>query len=220
MRFLLTILGIFALAELHQCRSITGKNRLNDDIRDFVKLVPTDKIREITRKHFVENPDFRSAIVYLESPEGEFFLMAVTMVLGETEEHANFKRYLVESGLNVADLPKGLINSDFFKDLDFKGLKESDKPNTSGFDRFLDDIRAALPWDEIKELYREKLEESPEYANFVERMSSPEAREVAEKFVKSPVMSALTEKLEEHGILALKFMKMQASIVLPELEMN
>jgi len=49
--------------------SDTGTHRLHDGLKEFMALVPTDKVLEIALDYLANDPELHEAFVYIQSEE-------------------------------------------------------------------------------------------------------------------------------------------------------
>lgn len=164
---------------------------LGDDLWDFLEILPFWELRDIICK-YRDDEEVRYVIDYLRSEEWAELVEEVS----QNPKWISFKDYLNEAGIDIEliiTIIHNLINN--------TNLCE-DEPVASGrsFREFLDEVLEALPREELKELFYEKLENSCYFQVFYRKISSDGARELVEEVLALEEVQRILAKLEEFGV--------------------
>jgi len=150
-----------------------------DEIMDFVKLIPVDLIAEIISKYTLEDEKVQNALLYLSSSEFHFTLRNAEAL----KEFKTLVVYLEKAGLSVIDLIKTheTIGTKGYVPPKIESIFESQigiQKIDDGMKGLLLDIYDVLPIDKMAALYEEKLQNSKVFADFVEKIKSPEMQKI------------------------------------------
>ncbi|XP_069704566.1 uncharacterized protein [Periplaneta americana] len=185
---ILTVLGVtFG-------KSLPTRN-LQDDLNDFLALVPVDEITAIVMDYLANDAEVQEAVVYLQ---GEEFHKIVLTVEG-LQEFRNFVQFLEDHGLDAV----GYINqlhSVLGWDPYVPPSQRKHARRGVGVDGLIDDIIAILPIDDLKALFLEKLETSPDFKAFYDAVRSPEFQSIVQTLNAMPEYQDLLQKLRDKGV--------------------
>lgn len=137
------------------------RNNLQQDLLDFVQIMPMADFRIVMTKHLKNDPQFQSLVRFFQSDEWQNMCRSIR----ETDEVIELKQYLNEAGLNV-DLVMAFAR-EFLMDVKVK--KSNAHPSAR---KFLKDMGAVIPRDKIMALLKEKMETSVHFRDFYDKISS------------------------------------------------
>lgn len=166
-------------------RSLTG------DFLDFLLLLPVDDLKEIACS-YKDDEEVVYVLNYLRSDEWAALMAEV----GSNEIWISFKEYLNDAGVNV-DLIVAFIHA-----LIQNGFCDDARAviGNRSFKDFLDAELDALPKEELKALWYDKLENSPEFKEFYDKISSDKARELVDDVLALEEVQKIIAKLVEFGV--------------------
>ncbi|XP_049774591.1 uncharacterized protein LOC126162248 isoform X14 [Schistocerca cancellata] len=189
---LFAILGITAAKAVPVHRVNTHTRDLQDDLNDFLALIPIDEIVNIVLNHLANDPEVQAVVEYVLSDDFKSIVLAIDAL----PEYIDFLNYLQESGLDVYKYVNILH--------DFLGLPQLTPPSklrrTRSIRSMVDEILAILPLDELQALFYEKLETSPDFKELYDRIRSPEFQSIVETLNSLPEYQELLQKLRDAGI--------------------
>ncbi|KAJ4440685.1 hypothetical protein ANN_08833 [Periplaneta americana] len=175
-------------------KSLPTRN-LQDDLNDFLALVPVDEITAIVMDYLANDAEVQEAVAYLQ---GEEFHKIVLTVEG-LQEFGNFVKFLEDHGLDAV----GYINqlhSVLGWDPYVPPSQRKHARRGVGVDGLIDDIIAILPIDDLKALFQEKLETSPDFKAFYDAVRSPEFPSIVQTLNAMPEYQDLLQKLRDKGV--------------------
>ncbi|XP_032683767.1 protein G12 [Odontomachus brunneus] len=175
-----------------------GVQDLTEDFRDFLALIPQDKLIALAIKYMSEDKDFQGMIAYFQSEEF---------------------RGLVK---NVEDMPKVLelifkvhsMGVDIYtyinKMNDMLHLPHIEPPTkaqfyakdceNNGIRKFLDEAEALIPFDKMKALYDEKMKNSESWKKLINELKSDEFQQIVNDVFKLQAVKDLVNKAKEQCI--------------------
>ncbi|XP_049827127.1 uncharacterized protein LOC126266714 isoform X6 [Schistocerca gregaria] len=171
-----------------------SSRNLQDDLNDFLALIPVDEIVNIVLTYVANDAEVQAALQYLMSDEFE----SIVVYVDQQPELYDLLNFLESSGLD----PYGFLNMIH----DFLGIPQITKPasrmrrSSRSLKSMLDEILAILPVDELKALYNEKLETSPDFAELINRLSSDEFHQLVLRVLELDAMQNLIQMLRDAGI--------------------
>ncbi|KAK0075276.1 hypothetical protein PV325_007133, partial [Microctonus aethiopoides] len=169
---------------------------LKDDVHDFISLISIDKVAKITIKYILNDAEVHTAIEYIESQK----LENLVVKLQKDPEVYELLKYFVDSGADIISIIK--IFNEFLDFPPYQFPKKINRDNavTNGVQGMLNEIRAILPYDQIKIMYNKKLRESQEFRYFIERIEDPAFQKIVDKIVVNDNVLELGYQAELHGI--------------------
>ncbi|XP_068083479.1 uncharacterized protein [Anabrus simplex] len=198
MKFALVILATIGLA----CGSVLRPQPrdIHQDIQDFLALIPTQEILNILFDHLANDAEFQDGVAYLQSDE---FKQALTVVEGKQElkallddlEGYDLRAYEFMNTIN------GLVG--------IPPIQPKHSRHTRSVKEIVDEIRAVLPKEEIKALYDEKMQNSPDFNKVITHLQSAEFKQIVDTFRSVPEEQVLERKLEEYGITVDEIINLQ-----------
>lgn len=175
---------------------------LQEELLDFIKLVPAEQFLDIVLKYVNEDEKVRHAFQYLFTPQFHNLVRAVEAL----KEHQALVVFVQKAGLNVIE---GI--QQFHRSI---GMEEYVPPELEnllahkaglqkvgdGMKGMLKDLWAILPLDEIDALYQEKMRISLVFSEFIEKMSSPEMQEIITNLYNHPIYKIALAKTRAQGL--------------------
>ncbi|XP_011299770.1 uncharacterized protein [Fopius arisanus] len=166
---------------------------LHDDLADFIALIPHHEIVEIVLEYMEKDDDVRKAVEYIQSAE----FRQLVKIVEEMDDVKNFYNYLQESGLNIYDAINKLHDFIGLAPITHQGLSRG---ITGGLNGMIQDIKAILPLDKIKDLYYEKMATSPAFKKLIERLHSPKFQAVVDKLYANKEFQEILKAARVAGI--------------------
>lgn len=188
MKLILVVLAFVGL-------SCASTYNLRQDIDDFLALIPKDKIREIYVK-YQGDPDIQKVVAYLKSKD----FAAVAHIVAGVDEVKDLVNYLESKDIHVVALLNKLA--------DLLGLphwpgsfmaQPYPRQNRSWRD-FIDEIKAALPMEDLINLAVDKLANSPDFQELFEKISSVDYQKLHDNALKHPEIVDMITRLEAMGV--------------------
>ncbi|XP_055690498.1 protein G12-like [Lutzomyia longipalpis] len=192
---LFAIIATVAASQAFTVEKISTRG-LDQDFQDFLDLVPVEAIIKLAVDYLGSDKEFQAAYAYLASPEFAK-LWEGFFKLNDVKECAKF---LQAAGLDVYDLLNqfgGLFN--------LPPVKPSIVRRGSGLEGFLNDVLALLPKDKLVALFKEKLQTSPEFKAFVDKVTSPEFEKLTQNVLNNKEFQDYLKELKAHGFDLKKF---------------
>ncbi|KYN04359.1 PREDICTED: uncharacterized protein LOC108772659 [Cyphomyrmex costatus] len=181
--------------------TVYQERTLEDELMDFVNLLPVDQITEIVLKYVAQDEKVQHSLKYLYTPEFHSNLRDVEAL----KEHQVLVVYLEKAGLKVTDYIKK-----FHKDI---GMEDYVPPKIQsifkseigiqkigdGIKGMLKDIYDIIPLDKIEAVYNEKLQNSKVFADFIEKITSSEFQKLANDLYVNPTLQNCLTNAKENG---------------------
>ncbi|XP_055608935.1 protein G12-like isoform X2 [Uranotaenia lowii] len=172
-------------------------HQLQQDIMDFIDLVPFDDVHSLMQYYYHYDPEVESAFDYVSSED----YSQIKVEIMKLNEVRDFRRYLDGIGFSVEVVWKELTErfqvDDIFAEPD--DSIRSLNLTTHGLNGMVDDILALLPQDEIILLFFDKLETSNDFSYFFEQIGSGEFENVLNMLQSSQQLRTLLWRLQRHG---------------------
>ncbi|XP_050092622.1 protein G12 [Anopheles aquasalis] len=181
----------------HQEEQQEQHHQLQQDLMDFIDLVPFEEVRQLMQYYYHYDVEVESAFDYVSTED----YTQIRQDIANLGEVRTFRRYLDSIGCSVEQLWKEL-NARFDADDIFAEPDESLRKlnlTTRGLNGLVDDILALLPQDEIILLFFDKLETSNDFSYFFEQIGSGEFENVLNTLQSSQQLRILLWKLQQHG---------------------
>lgn len=163
---------------------------LLEDLLEFLALVPVDKIQAITEDHLQNDADFCRVVTYLQGDDWKNLVATVQA----REEVQELNKYLTDAGL-----PVDIINAIIVELIDEAKCTASGT-GTGSLRSFLDEIEAALPVDELKKLLEDKLQNSADFQELYNKISSQKAHDLVNEIRALAEVQEIIARLKELGV--------------------
>lgn len=199
MKFALALLAIVATATAKIEIPNFGKGELHKDIQDFLNLMPVDQIVAITLKYVGEDAEFQNMLKYFK---GEEFKGLVKDVEGLPEVR-ELMNYLEKAGIymyKMVNRLNDLLGLDHLTPPQILSLLEGNDQATKGIRGYIDEIEAILPVEKLRTLYKQKLETSKAFADFVNQLKSPNFQKIVNSVYANEKFKNLLSKAAKAGI--------------------
>lgn len=187
----LAILGVATAASVSGNGKAATKS-LEDDLNDFVALFDGAALLEVVLPYLAEDEEVQEVLYYLSSEEFKSLVLAVEAV----PEYIAFLDYTQAAGLDVykwVDLIHTVIGLEPL-------TRSTSVRNGKGIAGLIDDVLALVPREELKALYLEKLETSPEFAEFAAQVNSDEFQVIVNAVKENPEFQNLRAALASKGV--------------------
>uniref|UniRef100_UPI00035AC992 Green fluorescent protein n=1 Tax=Blattella germanica TaxID=6973 RepID=UPI00035AC992 len=183
------------LLEFVTAAGIAAARNLQDDLQDFLALIPVDQIIAIATDYLANDAEVQAAVAYLQSDEFETIVVA----LDALPELQNFLNFLEANGLNAIDFLNGIHDLLGIPHIPVSGRKYHIRRGV-GITGLIDDVLAILPIEDLKALFNEKLETSPDFLALYNAIRSPEFQSIVQTLNAMPEYQNLLQKLREKGV--------------------
>ncbi|XP_062541983.1 uncharacterized protein LOC134209980 [Armigeres subalbatus] len=204
MKAIFVLTALVAVATASSIPAAAPPSRtLEDDLQDFLNLLPVDKLTDLVVRYFTTDKEFQEAFAYLQGAE----FAAVWNQFFALKEVKDVLNYLEEAGLAVYDLLNQVADFLGLNHVTPKGVKSLRAGGLSGF---VDDALALLPLKELKALYEEKLKTSPEFKALFDKLFSSDFQKLVDFYQNSKEAQAMVQKLRDHGVDVDKFFELVA----------
>ncbi|XP_034180981.1 uncharacterized protein LOC117604709 [Osmia lignaria lignaria] len=176
MKFAFALVAVLALASPLQAYNVprTGSGVLANEIQEFVDLVPTKEIMNIVLRYIATDVDVQAVLKFVHSAEFKQLVIEIEAM----SEIRNIMNYIQTNGLDIYQIVNH-IN----KYLDLDSLVPPTNVRmvraAGGIRGMLDEVKALVPKEKIRELYRTKMASSKVFADLVAQLKSPEFQNVA-----------------------------------------
>lgn len=206
MKFALALLAFVATSTAWTIPNI-GRGELAKELQDFLDLLPQQEIASITLQYYAQDAEFKAMITYFKS-DGFKQLVKDIQVL---PEYQTLMTYMYNAGIDVYKLQDmlnkwlGIIQTNFVVD----------KQITGGIRGYVDDIRAVIRPvnDKLIALYKEKMQNSKVFQDFVAQLKSSNFQEIVNKVYVNPKFQELLKHAANANI-DLKLIKELLKIIL------
>lgn len=174
-----------------------GRGQLHNDIQDFLDIMPYDNIIAIFLEYVAEDAEVQAALEFFQSEEFKELVVEVESM----PEVKTLMLYIHNAGIDIYQIAN-LLN-------DYLGLAHLTPPDftqrvrkqiTGGIRGLVDDILAILPVDELNDMYEEKLQNSPAFAEFIDQLKSDNFQEIVNQVYVHPTFQKIVKRAEEVGI--------------------
>ncbi|EDS38790.1 G12 [Culex quinquefasciatus] len=200
-----TIFVVATLVAFAAASSIPETPRgLNEDLQDFLALVPVDKFVALALDYYQNDKEVQHAFEYLQGEE----FSTIWDQLFALKEIKELLKYLHDAGLDVYNWLN--VVADVFGLNHVKPVRAVRSIKTGGLSGFLDEALALLPKEEIKALFEDKLKTSPEFKALYEKLRHADFQKLVDFYNNSKEVQSLFAKLREHGIDVDKFVELVA----------
>lgn len=194
MKFALALLAFVATSTAWTI-PIVGRGELAKELQDIVELLPQQEIASVTLQYYTQDAEFQAMIQYFKS-EGFKQLVKDVEALPEMK---TLMEYMYNAGIDVYKLQDMLNN---WLGLIGQANFAIDKQITGGIRGYVDDIKALIRpvKDQIVALYKEKMQTSKVFADFVTQLKSKNFQELVNKVYGHPKCQELLKHAANAGI--------------------
>ncbi|KOX77673.1 Protein G12 [Melipona quadrifasciata] len=189
------ILAVVAFASPLNAYTVprTGSGALADQLQDFVNMVPYDDMVALLDEYVQHDPEMQQLVNYLQTNEFRNLVSGLEHI----PQFVELLNYLQKAGLDAYFLVNQL--NDY---LHLGRISPSFRVTraTGGIRGFLDQIEAMLPLTQLEALYREKLNSSPVFSQFIRFLGSPTVQTVVDTMCANTVLNNFLLKLKGYGV--------------------
>lgn len=183
MKFVVTLFAIIGL-------SITAPSlNLESDLLDFLELIPLEDIQTIVDKRLRNDKEFQAAVQYFQSDEWS----NVVDNLDKLNETIEAKKYLLNAGIDVEFI--GAIIEEIIGDMTIKSHN-----NKRSMKKFLEEVHSIIPYQELLNLYLEKLEKSTYFQEFIDKITSERFHLLVENMLETEEAQEVLDTLESMDV--------------------
>ncbi|XP_051166231.1 uncharacterized protein LOC127284686 isoform X2 [Leptopilina boulardi] len=185
---------------------------LNDDLKEFLALVPQKEIEALVMEYLTSDADFQEAVEYMLSNDFKNLVLEIEAI----KDVKLFIKYLSDAGLDVYTLLNQLhdfLGLDHITPFEFSELDYVSFRITGGLPGLIEDVKAILPLDKVEALYKKKLETSPEFAALIKKISSPEFQKIVDTVWANPRLQELINKAQDKGVDVKAILKLITEIL-------
>ncbi|XP_077260694.1 uncharacterized protein LOC143896617 [Temnothorax americanus] len=186
---------------------------LDDELMDFLDLIE-DPFVEVLIKYMAEDQKVQDALRYMFTPEFHSILRDVEVL----EEHQALVAYLEKAGLSVVDYIQSLhkaIGMEGYVPPKIESVFESQvgmQKVGDGMKGMIEELWDTLPIDEIDVLYKDKLQNSKVFADFIEKIMSPEMQKLIDNLYGNQTYKNFVTTTREKGLELQEVTKLTARI--------
>lgn len=179
MKFLIVLVALFGLSFAS----------LKEDFEDIAALIPTAELKEVAAK-YKTCTEVQKVVKYLQGSEWQKLVNDVR----NKEEVIEFKKYLVEAGLN----PDRLIQAihDIIANAGHSGATD----DSCTMKQFLDAMKEKIPYVKLMSKIVEKKLSSKDFQEFFNKVSSDKSRELVESVRGLDEVQRLAKALKDMGV--------------------
>ncbi|KAL6261651.1 hypothetical protein P5V15_006739 [Pogonomyrmex californicus] len=223
MKFMSVLFAILAIIGLGQTRqlpnfgsgSVYDEQTLEDELIDFLKFIPVEKWTEVVTKYINEDVKIQSALLYLFDVEFHDLLRSIEAL----KEYDALVKYLQNTGLDVISYIKTFHKTigmeDYVPPPKVENIFESQigiQKVGDGMAGMIKDLYDLLPIDKIDALYKQKLEDSQMFADFIAAVKSPKLQEIVTNLYGNQTFKDFVMKCREKGLEFQELTKLVARI--------
>ncbi|XP_071878303.1 uncharacterized protein [Bombus fervidus] len=192
-----TVLGIeFPIFEMPKSETFAS-DELSKDIHDFLNLVDENKIMNIVMS-YLEDDEVQRAIEYMYSEAFHDLVRKVEAM----PEYQNLVKYMEDSGLDmtkvISKIHKLFGMEDYVPPMELSSMNTLS--NLGGLKALFNAVENALPLDKFTAMYNEKMQTSPAFQNFMQRLHSDEFQRIVNTVYQSPIFLEMRQKVINDGV--------------------
>jgi len=194
--------------------SVYQERTLQEELLDFVELIPAEEFVDIVIKYINEDQKVQDAVLYMFTPEFESNLRDVKAL----KEYQALVTYFKKIGLSVTNYIKSLHKATGMKDYvpsKIESIFESQigmQKIGDGMKGMFEDLYNILPIDKIDALYEQKLQNSKVFAEFIQKLKSPEIQKLINDLYKNQTFQKFITTAKEKGLELQEMVKFSARI--------
>ncbi|XP_044755263.1 uncharacterized protein LOC123314195 [Coccinella septempunctata] len=178
-------------------RRDSSNTSLKEDFEDFKRLIPWEKLRNISDEHLANDKEFGEVVTYFQGPEFARIVNAIKI----RPEYIELKTYLEDAGIDI----EGIIK--FLSDLIMSAkpgcktkVENAETRKIRSFRTYLDEIEGAIPVGKLLAVFNDKMEHSEEFKKFIKKISEPKVKKMVEDIRELKESRELFEKLQGLGV--------------------
>ncbi|XP_011698092.1 PREDICTED: uncharacterized protein LOC105456026 [Wasmannia auropunctata] len=188
--------AIVAYLEKNIDASVYQERTLEEEMMDFVQLLPIEQIINIAIKYAEEDEKVQNALQYLFSSEFE----SITREVEALKEYQAIVAYMEKNVLNVINSVK-TIGMQAYVPHKIKGKSQIGIQKIGdGMIGMIKDLNNLLPTDKIDALFKEKMQNSKVFADFIEKLISPEMQKLAGDLLANQTYQNFINTAIENGL--------------------
>ncbi|KAK9310424.1 hypothetical protein QLX08_000188 [Tetragonisca angustula] len=190
------ILAVLAFASPLNAYTVprTGNGALADQLQDFVNIVPYDDMVALLHEYVQHDPEMQQLVSYLQTNEFRNLVSGLEHIPQFVELLNNLQR----AGLDAYFMMNQINDYLHLGRLSPPGFRLT--RTTRGIRGFLDQIEAMLPVKQLEALYREKLNSSTVFAQFIRFLGSPTTQTIVDTMCANTVLNNFLLKLKGYGV--------------------
>ncbi|KDR08524.1 uncharacterized protein LOC110839463 [Zootermopsis nevadensis] len=188
MKLSIIFLAVVGLA----CGKSLPTRSLQDDLNDFLALVPLDEVLGIALDYLANDEQVQDFVVYLQSEEFHKIILTVE----DVKELKDFLKFINDLGIDVYEILNQV--HEILGLPPFKPDKHSRRG--VGINGLINDVIAVLPTDKLKELFEEKKETSEDFKALIAAIQSPEFSNIVDALRAIKEYQDLLESLRNKGV--------------------
>ncbi|CAL7935489.1 unnamed protein product [Xylocopa violacea] len=176
-------------------------NELSRDIHEFTDLIDMNKIAKIVM-NYLDDDEVKKAMEYMYSEEFHALVRKVEAL----PEYRELVKYLANAGLDIYGLIQKVHK--LFGMEDYVPPKWTTREaasrhtlvNRGGVKHLVDDVIAVLPLDKFKALFQQKMQNSPAFKTFVEKLRSDDFQKIVNAVYQTPIFLEMRQKAIDVGL--------------------
>lgn len=186
--------------------SFYQERTLEEELMDFVQLIPGEEFAEIIIKYVNEDEKIQNALLHMFTPEFHSSLRKIEAL----KEHQDLVVFIEKAGLRVIEyiqlLHKIIGMEDYIPPKIESMFKEIGRAQIGmqkigeGMKGMINDLYNILPIDQIDALYKEKLQNSKVFADFIRKLKSPEMQKLIDDLYGNQIYKNFVMKAREKGL--------------------
>ena len=171
-----------------------GNGALADEFQDFVNIVPFDEIVALVHEYVQHDPEVQELVSYLQTNEFRNLVSGLEHI----PEFVELLNYIQKAGLDAYLLMNQINDYLHLGRLTPSGFHAARA--TQGIRGLLDRVESMLNMKEIDALYRQKLNGSTVFAQFIRFLGSPTTQKVVDIMCANTVLNNFLLKLKGYGV--------------------
>uniref|UniRef100_F4MI43 Putative microvillar-like protein 1 n=1 Tax=Phlebotomus perniciosus TaxID=13204 RepID=F4MI43_PHLPE len=196
MKFLV-VFAIIAAVATSQAFTVEPRG-LQEDLQEFQDLLPVEDMVKLAVDYLMNDKEFQAVVAYFQSAEFAKLWEGVF----KNKEVKEVVAFLQNAGLDVVGLLNEVANF-----LNLPPVKPTNARRGTGLEGFLNDLLAMLPKDKLVALFKEKLQTSPEFKAFYEKLTGAEFKKLTDSMFNSKEVQGYLKELKNHKVDLLKFLQ-------------
>ncbi|CRL00145.1 CLUMA_CG013421, isoform A [Clunio marinus] len=182
----------------------TSNGNLQEDLNEFLNLVPVDDIRNLTEFFYANDGEMRQSYDYLRD---EGFKLVVENI-SKLSLVKKFITFLNDSGVDFAEskkrIEKIVLTSEEAKSI---VVNDETEGNMGGMNAFFSEALSLIPQDEVLSLLFVKMEESNSFSSFLEKLNASDYENITDNLKKSQGIQEIYFAFHAHGIDIMEWAK-------------